>query len=54
LHRLQVGKDTRDGGRSGLAAVAQVKDESRIADGIAPEPGRRDVAVPQIFFDISK
>jgi len=34
-----------------LAPFAHVEDEARIARGFAPEAGRRDVMLPQEFFD---
>jgi hypothetical protein len=45
LDRLQVGADSLDRPRTGLSSIAKIEHESRIADHVTAEPGRRHPAV---------
>jgi hypothetical protein len=51
---LQKGTDSRNRLRTRVAPAAQVKNEPRIADRVATETGRSDVAPANEFFDFSK
>jgi hypothetical protein len=54
LRRLQKLADSGHGPRSGLAAVAQIEDEARVAHDFATESGGRELLDAQEFFDFSK
>jgi hypothetical protein len=52
--RLQIGANAFDGSRAGVAAVAEVEDESRISDRVAAKSGRSRVITAQEFLHFSE
>jgi hypothetical protein len=51
---LQELADTRNCSRTRFATVAQVENEARVALGLAPETGWRDVGNTQEILDFSE